>query len=207
MIDNFHATTEPRASGLLRRTSAALALSLGMLGMAAGDVAFAGGPFTGLGGSWVGSGTVAMDSGTKERMRCTAQYLVKDNDNNLQQHLNCSSPSYDFKVNTYVDHAGGSLSGYWEELKNNVRGSVDGNARGNRVHVRAAGFGLLRGARPGDQRQQPVGDDHARPRHQHAGSERRHHAAPDRLIQPVPSSGAIGRAAGDPAACLVPSSG
>ncbi len=135
MIDTFDATTEPRARGLLRRTSAVLALSLGMLGMAGGDVAFAGGPFAGMDGTWSGSGTVSLDSGTKERMQCKAQYLVKDNDNNLQQHLNCSSPSYDFKVNTYVDHAAGSLSGYWEELKNNVRGSVAGSARGNRVHV------------------------------------------------------------------------
>lgn len=136
MIDIFDATTAPRTSGLLKRTGAVLALSLaGMLGMAGGDAALASGPFAGMDGSWSGSGTVSMDSGTKERMRCTAQYLVKDNDNNLQQHLNCSSPSYDFKVNTYVDHAAGSLSGYWEELKNNVRGSVAGNAKGGRVHV------------------------------------------------------------------------
>ncbi len=136
MIDTFDATTGPRASGRLRRTGAALALSLaGMLGMAGGDAALAGGPFTGLDGSWAGSGTVSLDSGTKERMRCTAQYLVKDDDNNLQQHLDCSSPSYEFKVNTYVDHQGGSLSGYWEELKNNVRGSVAGSANGNRVKV------------------------------------------------------------------------
>ena len=135
MIDTFDATTEPRARGWLRRTSAVLALSLGMVGMAGGDAAFAGGPFAGFDGSWTGSGAVSLDSGTKERMRCTAQYLVKDNDNNLQQHINCTSPSYDFKVNTYVDHAGGDLSGYWEELKNNVRGNVAGSARGNRVHV------------------------------------------------------------------------
>ena len=185
MIDNFDATTEPRASGLLKRTSAALALSLGMLGMAGGDVAFAGGPFAGMDGSWAGSGTVAMDSGTKERMRCTAQYLVKDDDNNLQQHLNCSSPSYDFKVNTYVDHAGGSLSGYWEELKNNVRGSVDGNTRGNRVHVVLQGSAFSAVLDLVTSGTKPVGDDHARPRHQHAGPARRHHAAPERLTQPA----------------------
>ena len=126
----------PRVSGLLKRSGAVLALSLaGMFGMAGSDVALAGGPFGGLGGSWAGSGTVSLSSGTKERMRCTAQYLVKDDDNNLQQHLNCSSPSYTFKVNTYVDHSGGSLSGYWEELQNNVRGSVAGSASGNHVSV------------------------------------------------------------------------
>jgi hypothetical protein len=136
MIDIFDATTAPPASGMLKRTGAALVLALvGMLGTAGGDLAFAGGPFAGMDGSWSGSGTVSLDSGTKERMRCTAQYLVKDNDNNLQQHLTCSSPSYDFRVNTYVNHDAGTLSGYWEELKNNVRGSVAGNANGNRVRV------------------------------------------------------------------------
>ncbi len=136
-MTNFSdATTTPRASGLLKRTSLATALALvGMLGMAGGNVAYAGGPFAGMDGSWAGSGTVSLDSGTKERMNCTAQYLVKDNDNNLQQHLNCTSPSYNFKVNTYVDHQGGSLSGYWEELQNNVRGSVAGSARGSSVRV------------------------------------------------------------------------
>ncbi len=135
MIDSFDATA-PRASGLLKRTGLAATLALvGVLGTAGGNAAYAGGPFAGMDGSWAGSGTVSMDSGTKERMRCTAQYLVKDNDNNLQQHLNCSSPSYDFKVNTYVDHQGGSLSGYWEELLNNVRGSVAGSANGSRVKV------------------------------------------------------------------------
>ena len=77
-----------------------------------------------------------MDSGTKERMRCTAQYLVKDNDNNLQQHLNCSSPSYDVQGQHLCRPPGAvRLSGYWEELKNNVRGTVAGSASGSRVHV------------------------------------------------------------------------
>jgi hypothetical protein len=141
MIDTFDATTAPRVRGWMKRAGGAAALSLvGMLMMAGGDAAYAGGPFASMDGSWSGSGTVSLDSGTKERMRCTAQYLVKDGDNNLQQHINCSSPSYDFKVNTYVDHSAGSLSGYWEELKNNVRGTVAGSANGNRVRV------LLRGS-------------------------------------------------------------
>lgn len=131
MIDPTVATA---LRGWLRHATAALALA-GVLGMGWTGVAFAGGPFSGFDGSWSGSGTVSLDSGTKERMNCSAQYLVKDGDNNLQQHINCSSPSYEFKVNTYVDHSAGSLSGYWEELKNNVRGTVSGNVNGGRVHV------------------------------------------------------------------------
>ena len=139
MIGFIDASMARRASALLKRTSLALALA-GVLGMAGANAANAGGPFAGMSGSWAGSGTVSLDSGTKERMSCTAQYLVKDDDNNLQQHLDCSSPSYTFKVNTYVDHQAGTLSGYWEELQNNVRGSVAGSANGSRVRV------LLRGS-------------------------------------------------------------
>lgn len=143
MIDTLNAATAPRASGVLKRTGGALALAfIGMMGMAAGGAAQAAGPFAGMAGSWAGSGTVAMDTGTKERMRCTAQYIVRDNDNNLQQTLSCSSPSYDLKVNTFVNHAGGSLSGYWEEVKNNVRGTVAGSASGNRVRVLLKGSGF-----------------------------------------------------------------
>ena len=136
MIEKSIATIFPRANGSFRRAGLAAALSLaGLVGMANADVAWAGGPFAGLDGVWSGSGTVSLDSGTKERIRCTAQYFVKDDDNNLQQHLNCSSPSYEFIVNTYVNHDAGSLSGYWEEKKNNVRGSVAGTASGDRVNV------------------------------------------------------------------------
>ncbi len=133
MIDTIVATA-PRACGPLKRAGMALAFA-GLFGMVTTSAALAGGPFGGFDGSWSGSGTVSLDSGTKERMRCTAQYIVKDDDNNLQQHINCSSPSYDFRVNTYVDHSGGTLSGYWEELKNNVRGSVAGSANAGRVRV------------------------------------------------------------------------
>ncbi len=198
MIGTFDAAVAPRASGLLKRLAgAALALSLvGMVGMTGGEAAFAAGPFTGMGGSWAGSGTVAMDSGTKERMRCSAQYLVKDNDNNLQQSLSCSSPSYDLKVNTYVSHSAGALSGYWEELRNNVRGTVAGTANGNRVRVHAERLGLLGDAESGNPGINPVGGRDTRPGDAEAVPAGRGHAAQARLT-PFLMSGAIGRAAGN----------
>ena len=107
-----------------------------------GDAAMADGPFGNLPGTWAGNGTVALDGGTKERMQCRAQYIVKNDDNNFQQALRCSSASYKFEVNAYVDHAAGSLSGYWSEQINNVKGGVSGNVNGNHILAVLSGTGF-----------------------------------------------------------------
>jgi hypothetical protein len=112
------------------------------LAVAVSGAAHAGGPFAGMGGAWSGTGTVSMKTGTKERIRCTAQYLVKNDDNNFQQALRCQSASYKFEVNAYVNHNGGSLSGYWTELVNNVKGGVSGKADGNHVDALLSGTGF-----------------------------------------------------------------
>ncbi len=107
-----------------------------------GGAAMAAGPFGVLPGSWVGNGTVSLDGGTKERMQCRAQYVVKNDDNNFQMALRCSSPSYKFEVNAYVDHDSGNLSGYWSEDVNNVRGGVSGSVSGNHIQSMLRGTGF-----------------------------------------------------------------
>jgi hypothetical protein len=131
-----------RGNGRFRRFGASMLLaSAGFMGLSV-EAASAGGPFAGMGGAWSGVGTVSMKTGTKERIRCTAQYVVKNDDNNFQQALRCQSASYKFEVNAYVDHDGGSLSGYWTELVNNVKGGVSGKASGNRVNALLSGTGF-----------------------------------------------------------------
>src|SRR5256885_12689 len=73
--------------------------------------AAASGPFAALAGIWAGGGTISLQNGTKERLRCRVQYVVTQEGNNLQQALSCSSDSYKFQVNAYVNVKGGSLSG------------------------------------------------------------------------------------------------
>lgn len=123
------------------RTPGVVALSLAAV-LASGGMTLADGPFGALPGSWAGNGTVSLDGGTKERMQCKAQYVVKNDDNNFQQALRCSSASYKFEVNAYVDHDAGSLSGYWSEQVNNVNGGVSGNVSGSRIQAVLKGTGF-----------------------------------------------------------------
>ena len=123
-----------------RSTTGVAVFTLGA--MLAGSQALADGPFSALPGSWAGNGTVSLDGGTKERMQCRAQYIVKNNDNNFQQALRCSSASYKFEVNAYVDFEGGNLSGYWSEQINNVKGGVSGSVSGSNIQAVLKGTGF-----------------------------------------------------------------
>lgn len=101
------------------------------------------GGFTPLSGVWTGSGTLSLQNGTKERLRCRAQYVVTDNGNNLQQSLRCDSDTYHFHVNAYVNDKGGSLSGNWTEETRNASGSVSGRVSGNTISVNVAAGGAF----------------------------------------------------------------
>jgi hypothetical protein len=103
------------------------------------DRATAAGPFDGLDGLWAGVGTIALRDGTKERMRCRGQYLVRDDANNLQLSLICNSDSYQFHVNSYTASADGRLSGRWSETTRNVSGQVTGTATQGRVDISVSG--------------------------------------------------------------------
>ncbi len=101
----------------------------------------ASGPFVGLDGSWSGTGTISLANGTKERLRCRVQYVVMRDGNNLQQALRCSSDSYQFQVNAYVNADNGALSGNWMEVTRNVSGRITGRADKGRIQVSVAAGG------------------------------------------------------------------
>jgi len=96
------------------------------------------GPFDGLDGVWSGTGTISVADGTKERLRCRVQYLVQRDGTNLQQALRCSSDSYQFQVNAYVNADKGMLSGNWTEVTRNVSGRITGHADKGRIQVSVA---------------------------------------------------------------------
>jgi hypothetical protein len=98
----------------------------------------ASGPFEGLDGVWSGTGTITLANGTKERLRCRVQYLVQREGTNLQQALRCSSDSYQFQVNAYVNSNKGTLSGNWTEVTRNVSGRITGRADKGRIQVSVA---------------------------------------------------------------------
>jgi hypothetical protein len=96
------------------------------------------GPFTALAGVWTGGGTISLQNGTKERLRCRVQYVVTNEGTNLQQALNCSSDTYRFQVNAYVNEKGGSLSGNWTEVTRNVSGGISGRAEPGKILISVA---------------------------------------------------------------------
>jgi hypothetical protein len=133
--------TTPRLRSSL---GALLALSVfaGSALLPVGNVAAAG-LFTGWVGTWTGTGKVVLDGGNTEAIRCRAQQIVQNNDNNLQQALRCASSSYKFEVNAFIDHKNGAISGYWSELIQEVNGRVSGSANGQVVNavLKGVGFG------------------------------------------------------------------
>ncbi|HWW47189.1 MAG TPA: hypothetical protein VNZ94_05035 [Xanthobacteraceae bacterium] len=100
------------------------------------------GPFIHFGGAWTGSGTVSLSDGSKERIRCRAQYNVAQAGNALTQSLRCASDSYRFDLSSDVVATGGTVTGRWSEASRGLNGELQGRVRDGRidVFVQAAGF-------------------------------------------------------------------
>jgi hypothetical protein len=132
----FHEWSVARSARALAFAAAASIVSLPALApvAAAADP----GPFAALAGVWTGGGTISLENGTKERLRCRAQYVVTNDGSNLQQALNCSSDTYKFQVNAFVNVKGGSLSGNWTEMTRNVTGTISGRASGSQISIGVA---------------------------------------------------------------------
>ena len=71
----------------------------------ASGYAQSGGPFAGMAGVWAGGGTVTLDDGSRERLRCRANYAVAGNS------LSMWMPSYLNKVLSVPIAATGLYSG------------------------------------------------------------------------------------------------
>jgi hypothetical protein len=128
----FHESGVTRSTRAVALAAAMLVASLPALNWAA---AAESGPFAPLDGVWTGSGTVSLQNGTKERLRCRAQYVITSGGSNLQQSLKCDSDTYHFHVTAYVNEKGGNLSGNWTEETKNVSGSISGKASGSQLSV------------------------------------------------------------------------
>jgi len=124
-----------------RRSGATLAFAAaaGLAALAAAPVEAANSPFPALSGSWTGNGTITLASGTRERIRCMAKYDVKGSGDNLDLRLRCAGDSFKFELQSNVAHTGGAVTGNWAELTRRVGGTIDGNAKGNRIEVRVQG--------------------------------------------------------------------
>ena len=100
----------------------------------------AGGPFAGMAGNWSGGGTVTLDDGSRERLRCRANYAVAGNGMNMS--LTCASDAYKFNLTAAVVSEGGALTGTWAETSRNVGGSLAGRGGGGNFQVVASSAGF-----------------------------------------------------------------
>lgn len=124
------------------KSALAVAAAAGFLGIAAsaGPVQASNSPFNAMSGSWSGGGVITMASGTKERIRCRANYDVGGGGSNLDLRLRCASDSFNFELQSSATHDNGAVSGNWSENTRHVGGNIEGVARGNAIHVRVSGI-------------------------------------------------------------------
>jgi hypothetical protein len=100
----------------------------------------AGGPFGGMAGNWAGGGTVTLDDGSRERLRCRANYAVAGAQ--MQMTLTCASDAYRFQLAANVADQGGAVSGSWTETSRNISGTLQGRGGGGSIEVVASTAGF-----------------------------------------------------------------
>ncbi len=130
---------------LRRPLSAGLVLAV-VVGGAAGlwpdQSAVAAGPFQPFVGEWTGSGQIIGSNGTRERIRCRANYEEARRGEALAQTIVCASPSYRIEIQSSVEASGQSVQGYWQETTRNVSGQLTGTIQGGRFVGAVSGPGF-----------------------------------------------------------------
>jgi len=96
-------------------------------------------PFARLEGQWLGGGTIRMSDGSREPLRCRADYDVLEGGRNLQLRIRCASESYNFNLQSSANYASGRVTGVWSESSLNAGGTLSGRADDNRISVMANG--------------------------------------------------------------------
>jgi hypothetical protein len=95
-------------------------------------------PLESLAGRWVGEGRLGVKGNATEQVKCRVTYIYAKEGDQLRQSIRCASPGGNVDVQTVVSHAGGKLTGTWQELVRNWSGDIAGavTPRGFKVNVR-----------------------------------------------------------------------
>ena len=104
--------------------------------------AAAGGPFQKFMGEWTGAGQVISRNGTREAIRCRAEFSGAQDGEALNQTIVCASPSYRIDIQSSAEAVGDSVHGAWREETRNVSGQLSGRVADGRFvgAVRGSGF-------------------------------------------------------------------
>jgi hypothetical protein len=82
--------------------------------------------FENVAGSWSGSGMMKPSDGPRERVRCKADYVPKNNGKSVKLNLRCASDAYKMELSANIDQNGTDLSGNWFESQYRQGGRISG---------------------------------------------------------------------------------
>lgn len=99
-------------------------------------------PLEKLAGRWVGEGRLGVKGNATEQVKCRVNYVYRKEADQLKQSIRCASAGGSVDVQSVVSHAGGKLTGNWQELVRGWSGDLTGavTARGFKVQARGESF-------------------------------------------------------------------
>jgi hypothetical protein len=118
---------------------ASFALSAGLLSLSGTATRAQSGPFNALAGSWSGGGTITLSDGSRERLRCRANYSPSGGGNQISLSLRCAGDSYNFEFSGAARYSAGTISGNWSESSMGTSGRFVGRASGDSISARVQG--------------------------------------------------------------------
>ena len=95
--------------------------------------------FDSVAGSWSGGGMMKPSDGPRERVRCRADYVPKNNGQSVKLSLRCASDAYKMDLSANIDQNGTDLSGNWFESQYRQGGKVSGKNVNGVIEARVEG--------------------------------------------------------------------
>ena len=95
--------------------------------------------FDNVAGSWLGGGMMKPSDGPRERVRCKADYVPKNNGQSLKLNLRCASDAYKMDLSANIDQNGTDLSGNWFESQYRQGGKISGKNVNGVIQARVEG--------------------------------------------------------------------
>jgi hypothetical protein len=110
-----------------------------LIAILAASPAYAQQSFESVAGSWSGDGMMKPSDGPRQRVRCKADYVPKNNGQSVKLNLRCSSDAYKMDLSANVDQNGTDLSGNWFESQHRQGGKISGKNVNGVIKARVEG--------------------------------------------------------------------
>jgi len=112
---------------------------IALMAVLAAAPAYAQQSFDSVAGSWSGDGMMKPSDGPRERVRCKADYVPKNNGQSVKVSLRCASDAYKMNLSANIDQNGTDLSGNWFESQYRQGGKVSGKNVNGVIEARVEG--------------------------------------------------------------------